>query len=260
MEEVEVQDILEKLGLDIPHPAPDSKEQREEAYLCSFSAQHQSPPLSLQKKDYLPLKRFFHSFQELERKTSRAGFECMCCPQKDCPVFIGVERLTHYYPYSTNPNMVFPMYHERCKGSSRNVNAVNSSNSACPPAKRICTDVTSIVKETYAKSSNGRTHHLQTTIKTCGIKFKIYPSNLTDMHHPADFMIQCGKTSVSILSLLFGRTQTGSIFLLRLGDWCTDLKITIKWQNTDRIDSPLDVWGLRHRPQVCNDCFISSTW
>ncbi|RMX40024.1 hypothetical protein pdam_00018004 [Pocillopora damicornis] len=141
MEEVEVQDILEKLGLDIPHPAPDSKEQWEEAYLCSFSPQHQSPPLPLQKKDYLPLKRCFHSFQELERKTSRAGFECMCCPQKDCPVFIGVERLTHYYPYSTNPNMVFPMYHERCKGSSRNVNAVNSSNSACPPAKRICTDM-----------------------------------------------------------------------------------------------------------------------
>ena len=221
--------MLEKLGLDIPHPAPDSKEQWEEAYLCSFSPQHHSPPLPLQKKDYLPLKRCFHSFQELERKTSRAGFECMCCPQKDCPVFIGVERLTHYYPYSTNPNMVFPMYHERCKGSSRNVNAVNSFNSACPPAKRICTDVTSIVKETYAKSSNGRTHHLQTTIKTCGIKLKIHPSNLTDMHHPADFMIQCGKTSVSILSLLFGRTQTGSIFLLRLGDWCTDLKITIKW-------------------------------
>lgn len=116
MEEVEVQDMLEKLGLDIPHPAPDSKEQWEEAYLCSFSPQHQSPPLPLQKKDYLPLKRCFHSFQELERKTSRAGFECMCCPQKDCPVFIGVERLTHYYPYSTNPNMVFPMYHERCKG------------------------------------------------------------------------------------------------------------------------------------------------
>lgn len=132
-----MQDMLEKLGLDIPHPAPDSKEQWEEAYLCSFSPQHQSPPLPLQKKDYLPLKRCFHSFQELERKTSRAGFECMCCPQKDCPVFIGVERLTHYYPYSTNPNMVFPMYHERCKGSSRNVNAVNSSKSACPPAKRI---------------------------------------------------------------------------------------------------------------------------
>lgn len=175
MEEVEVQDILEKLGLDIPHPAPDSKEQWEEAYLCSFSPQHQSPPLPLQKKDYLPLKRCFHSFQELERKTSRAGFECMCCPQKDCPVFIGVERLTHSYPYSTNPNMVFPMYHERCKGSSRNVNAVNSSNSACPPAKRICTDVTSIVKETYAKSSNERTHHLQTTLKTCGIKLKSTP-------------------------------------------------------------------------------------
>ena len=64
MEEGEVRDILEEMGFEVPAPSP---------------------------------RCFFHPKKELEKKTSQAGFNHRRCPLKECPVFIGEDRLKDYY-------------------------------------------------------------------------------------------------------------------------------------------------------------------
>ena len=78
MEEGEVRGILEEMGFEVPAPSP---------------------------------RCLFHPKKELEKKTSQAGFNYRRCPLKECPVFIGEDRLKDYYACAHNSEKLLAVYY-----------------------------------------------------------------------------------------------------------------------------------------------------
>ena len=183
MEEGEVRDILEEMGFEVPAPSP---------------------------------RCFFHPKKKLEKRTSQAGFNHRRCPLKECPVFIGEDRLKDYYACAHDSEKLLAVYYVLLRK--------NLLKCQCRQPMQLCLSYSDMnPKRLYFHCQRNRCKVIQWTDEIpTGRNQELWNPNFVDFNDPLWEDI-CAHTQ-------FRTTQ-----------------------DSNKIEFPPEVWGMKYRAEDRED-------